>query len=210
MERAKYSTIAALAELITTHPIDYYKTLKQNKISNIKKYILRNPYKGLTSRLIGILPMRITFWSTLDYLKSNKYSTYYIPLIVSTAQTILDVPIEQSKINQMNNMKMLYIPKNFWKGVLFHYQRNILFAYGFYSGGLLFKDNPYAAGLVGGLIGSLISHPFDCLKTYYQSSGNNLVNLKGDFFIRGIIPRTLQSTISMSIGYGTFILLKNA
>ena len=154
--------------------------------------------------------MRITFWSTFDYLKTNKYSPYFIPLIVSTAQTILDIPIEQSKINQMNNKKIYFIPKNFYKGALFHYQRNILFAYGFYFGGLMLNNNPFISGLFGGLVGSVISHPLDCLKTYYQSSKAKQVNFDSRFYLRGIFARTLQSTISMAIGYSCFILLKNA
>lgn len=207
MENIYYSSAAAITELIFTHPIDYYKTLKQNNIKNVKNIILNNPYRGVSSRLIGILPMRISFWTSLDYLKNNKYNPLIIPLLTSTIQTIFDIPIEQLKINLMNRKKYNYIPKNFLKGGMFHYQRNILFTYGFYFG-TNYIDNPFIGGLTGGLIGATISHPLDSLKTFYQS-GNNNPKISKEFLLRGIIPRTSISIISMSIGYGSFIFFKN-
>lgn len=163
MENIYYSSAAAITELVFTHPIDYYKTLKQNNIKNALKFVKHNPYKGVSTRLIGILPMRISFWSSLEYLKQKQVNPYSIPLITSTVQTIFDIPIEQLKTNLMNRKKYNFIPKNFWKGAMFHYQRNILFTYGFYFG-TKNTDNPFIGGLLGGLIGATISHR--CVKVY--------------------------------------------
>lgn len=213
MDNIRNSSISAIIELLVTHPLDYYKTLKQNNIKNIPQKLIKNPYIGIGSRLGGIVPMRIVFWSSFEYLKNKKCSSYLLPLGVSSAQTILDVPIEHIKINQMNNKKILYIPKNFLKGALYHYHRNILFAYGFYGGSLILPkkyNNPFLSGLIGGLIGSVISHPFDCLKTHYQTSNEKMNKFSYNFYIRGIVARSLLCTISMSVGYGCFIFLKNA
>ena len=60
----------------------------------------------------------------------------------------------------------------------------------------------------GGLLGSVLSHPLDSLKTFYQS-GNNNPNITREFLLNGLIPRTSISVISMSIGYGSFIFFKN-
>lgn len=207
MENIYYSSAAAITELVFTHPIDYYKTLKQNNKSNLKKIILSNPYRGVSSRLIGILPMRISFWSSLDYLKNKNYNPLFIPLITSTIQTIIDIPIEQLKINLMNKKSYNYIPENFIKGGLYHYQRNIIFTYGFYLGTQI-TDNAFVGGVSGGLLGSVLSHPLDSLKTFYQS-GNNNPNITREFLLNGLIPRTSISVISMSIGYGSFIFFKN-
>lgn len=212
MENIKNSSISAVVELVITHPIDYFKTLKQNKINNIYSKLYNNPYTGLSSRLIGIVPLRITFWSLSEYLKKHKYNFYSIPLIVSTTQTILDIPIEQTKMNLMNKQKIFNLPKCFWKGCLYHYNRNLFFAYGFYFGKLikpLNKNNYFIDGMIGGLIGSIISHPFDSLKTYYQTTNQPKVNFTFKFYFRGIIARCLLSSISMSVGYSCFMFLQN-
>ena len=206
MENILCSSASAISELIFTHPIDYYKTLKQNNIKNIYKIIYKNPYKGVSSRLVGIVPMRISFWSTLDYLKNNKYNPIIIPLITSTIQTILDVPIEQAKTNLMNRKNITFIPKYWLKGSINHYARNILFTYGFFFATTNI-DNPLFAGLFGGFIGSIISHPFDSLKTFYQS-GNNNPQINYKFLYRGLIPRTSVSFISMGVGFSTFSFFK--
>lgn len=208
MDNIRNSSISAIVELICTHPIDYYKTLKQNNVSNIKQLLLKNPYRGFSARIIGIIPMRMTFWTTLDYLKINKYNNFIIPLIASTTQTLIDLPIEQSKISQMNNKPFYYIPKNFNKGCISHYLRNIIFAYGFFTS-TIFINDPFSAGLIGGGIGAIISHPFDSLKTYYQTNGNNYYKINNfKFYTRGIIPRTFLSILSMAIGYSCFEYLK--
>lgn len=212
MENIYYSSMSAITELIFTHPIDYYKILKQNNTHDIKNIIRKNPYKGISIKLIGILPMRISFWSSLDYLKNHNYSPIIIPLITSTIQTIFDIPAEQLKINLIKNKKLNSIPPGLLKGALFHYKRNIFFTYGFYYGKTLsdnyISNNYFIAGILGGMIGSIISHPFDCLKTFYQSGSTKLI-INKQFIFNGIIPRTSISIISMSTGYTSFMFFKN-
>lgn len=206
MENILCSSASAISELVFTHPLDYYKTMKQNNIKNIFNIIKKNPYKGVSSRLIGIVPMRISFWSTMDYLKKKQYNPIIIPLVTSTIQTILDVPIEQAKTNLMNRKKITFIPKYWIKGSINHYARNILFTYGFFFSTLNI-DNPLVAGLFGGMFGSIISQPFDSLKTFYQS-GKSKPQINLPFLFRGVIPRTSVSFISMGVGFSTFSFFK--
>ena len=57
----KASAISAFTEVLTTHPIDYAKTIVQNNHKKMSgeewKNALKTPYKGVASRLIGIVPI---------------------------------------------------------------------------------------------------------------------------------------------------------
>ena len=66
----KASIISGICEVILTHPIDYVKTIVQNKSKLQFKDLIKGSYKGLSSRLIGIVHMRILFWNSLEYFKA--------------------------------------------------------------------------------------------------------------------------------------------
>lgn len=205
MERLNSAFISGLIELIITHPIDYFKNLYQKKIPKPINVILKNPFLGITPKLIGVIPMRVIFWSSLDYCKSNKYSPLIIPMITSSLQTIIDYPLEQRKMNLIFQPKQL----NYFKAILPHYGRNLLFAYGFfnttqYSG----IDNAFLSGALGGLIGSVISQPLDGLKTHYQSGQLSYPQWILKDYYRGTIARASICLISMSVGFSIFSLLK--
>ena len=57
----KTSLMSGLIEVVATHPLDYTKTILQNnnklKSSDIIEY-LKTPYKGVSSRIFGVVPMR--------------------------------------------------------------------------------------------------------------------------------------------------------
>ena len=76
--RINASIISGIIEVGATHPIDYMKTLFQKNESKINtsqiKNYMKTPYKGVGSRLIGVVPMRILFWNSLDYFKSKGYT----------------------------------------------------------------------------------------------------------------------------------------
>jgi hypothetical protein len=203
MEKIKNSLIAGVVELIVTHPLDYYKNLIQNNYSNPVKRIIINPLVGIKPKIIGLIPMRMSFWLGLDYCNSKKYNLVKTSFLMGTSQIIIDYPLEQLKINQIFNST----PKNYLGAVLPHYGRNLLFVSCFlYSKSKI--DNPFVGGAVGGLVGSIISHPLDSLKTYFQSGQIKYPQWKLKNYFRGLIPRASICLVSMSIGYGVFTFLK--
>ena len=65
-------------------------------------------------------------------------------------------------------------------------------------------------GAVGGLIGSLITHPLDTLKTWYQSGQQNYpVHWNFRNYIQGWKYRCSLNLISMNIGWVIFHRLNN-
>jgi hypothetical protein len=192
--------LSSLVEVCVTHPIDYYKTLKQKGIRNSFEIWRVYPYKGVVTRFIGVVPMRGLYWSSIEYMRENRYPNYVIPFLTSTIQMTVDYPIEQMKINKMMGRRAFHMPSgmNIMSGFTSHYIRNILFTYGFFYGDLFF-GSPF----VGGIIGSLISHPFDTLKTFYQSE-NRIDRLTFDILYRGSFYRTVISMLSLGVGWSVY------
>ncbi len=72
MDKYYAGAISGVIEVILTHPLDYVKTkrqeYKQNNLSlkifyrNLYNGNLKNLYTGVFSRLLGVIPMRLTFW----------------------------------------------------------------------------------------------------------------------------------------------------
>lgn len=203
MEKVKNSFIAGFIELLVTHPIDYYKNLIQKNHSSPIKQIIKNPLLGIKPKIIGIIPMRMTFWLGLDYCNSMNYNLLKTILFIGTSQTLIDYPLEQIKMNQIFNST----PKNYLGAILPHYGRNLLFVSSF----LHFKqkfDNPFIGGALGGVVGSIISQPLDCLKTHYQSGKPNYPIWKLKDYFKGLIPRASICLISMGVGYSVYLKLK--
>ncbi len=211
----KASITSALIEVTATHPIDYVKTVLQNNSDKNKinyKEILKTPYKGVTSRLIGIVPMRVLFWNSLEFFKSKGFNPYYSALATSVIQTAVDYPIEQIKTQQINNNTSII---NSFRNIKIlpaystHLIRNMGFAV--CVNGIIQKDpNSLYLGAIGGLCGSIITHPFDTLKTWYQSGNTNYPKhwLLSDY-MRGWNYRCGVSLISMNIGWIVFHRLKD-
>ena len=62
-KKIQASIISGIAEVTTTYPIDYLKTIRQaNKPLDI---FWSNPYRGSIPRIMGLIPMRIVFWNSL-------------------------------------------------------------------------------------------------------------------------------------------------
>ena len=72
-KRIKASVISGIAEVVATHPIDYWKTVVQSNKS--KSLFKQNPYRGVGVRLLGVVPLRVTFWNTLNYCREKKYDS---------------------------------------------------------------------------------------------------------------------------------------
>ena len=199
---AKAALISAILEVLYTHPIDVIKTHQQN---NVNFKFNTRLLKGILPRAVGIIPIRTSFWTGLHISNElNITDPIYKSLFVSVLQTSIDTPIENMKIKQiynLNNTKLL-------KGVLPHYMRNSLFLYSFIKSNE-YIDNKALAGFSGGLVGSVLSHPFDYYKTLIQS-GNKITKENYYKVFKGIGARTVLSCLSMSIGNWSYnYLLEN-
>ena len=193
------ASLSSIAEVITTHPLDYAKTLQQNNSFNFNN-LIKQPYTGISSRILGIIPLRIIYWNSIDYFSSLNYSSLNTGVLTSILQTTIDYPIEQIKINKMLNTKIYFNHL----GCLTLLLRNTIFAVIFTSSVNNIEDKRYN-GAIGGFLGSLLSHPIDTLKTHYQA-GNNYFPSKWTIknYFRGWYYRCGVSLIGMNVGYYTY------
>jgi hypothetical protein len=144
-------------------------------------------YSGITPRLIGIIPMRIVYWTTMIKMNTlvineKPIIKYLLPgLIAGSIQTIIDNPIEILKIQLMTKEKHIKLKinniKNLYVGFTASLLRNSIFAIVVSSivnvNTNYFKnDNKFIVGAFGGLLGSILSHPFDTIKTELQRFKN--------------------------------------
>jgi solute carrier family 25 2-oxodicarboxylate transporter 21 len=185
--------LSGLIEVSVSHPFDRMKTKCQESMLQHKSISLKHAfnemykeksfYKGFVPRILGIVPMRLVYWGSLitmnDFTKdTNKLSKYIIPgLVAGSVQTLVDNPIEVMKIKLMTSTNNININdinyKLLYKGFNACLARNILFAIpvGICTRLCIF-DNSFLAGATGGIIGSIISHPLDVLKTEMQRHGS--------------------------------------
>ena len=237
------SSISGIIEVCVSHPLDRIKTQMQivalnnssqiNIISIIKNIYhtnkLKGFYVGILPRLIGIVPMRLTYWSTMtfssNYFLHNNASNLTLNLlpglITGIAQSIIDNPIEVMKIKLMAknpnikmNMKINIKINNLYQGFGYLLGRNILFAIPVaHSIKTYGKENPFLAGAIGGLIGSIISHPFDVIKTEKQRHTYNHIHNPSQITLRklftGLSMRCSLSFVNMGVGFVVFNYINN-
>ena len=211
--RIKASIISGIMEVGVTHPLDYIKTVLQsrtgtnnsNSIRTIK--LLKTPYKGIASKLIGTIPMRILFWCSVDNFNNKGYSPVISALFTSIIQTTIDYPIEQIKTQKMINNKSIgnsFKNINFYGAILPHLFRNISFAI---TVNCIIQTKPDSTyhGAIGGFVGSIISQPLDNLKTHYQTGNISFPkHWKFNNYIVGWNYRASVSLLSMNIGWITY------
>lgn len=214
----KSALFASICEIVIVHPIDVFKIhYQQNsnfKFKTFMNYNFNTKYRGFISRSMGILPMRTTFWVSQDLanknISLNNSILNYITksTFVSFAQTLIDCPIENMKIGKINNKKIKFNFKFFYKGFSPNLIRNNIFAFnviGFNKLGDEYDCNKFISGSIGGLLGSIISQPFDYIKTLRQSDKNikfyDIFNIKHKkYFMNGCTARSLVCFMSMGIG----------
>ena len=99
-------------------------------------------------RVLGIVPLRIVYWNSINYFSKRLSSNTY-RFIYCFFTNLIDYPIEQIKINKMLN-------KNFFNpmGYISLLSRNIIFAIGF-AISINSIENKNYNGAVGGFVGSL-------------------------------------------------------
>ena len=207
------SLFSGIVEVIATHPLDYAKTILQNNPNSKLKDYIKTPYKGVTSRLIGVVPMRILFWNSLDYFKNLGYNPILAGLYTSIIQTCVDFPIEQIKTQQINknNYNLITSFKNskIFPSYTSHLARNAGFAIIVNE---IIQKNPDSLyyGAIGGFMGSLLTHPFDSLKTWYMSGNKNYpTHWTFKEYMKGWHYRCGVSLISMNIGWIVYHRLSN-
>lgn len=137
------SILSSCGELLTTYPIDYLKILRQSNLSPKKRHGLffSNPYRGITSRIWGVIPARMSFWSSLHYCQQSptiSTSAVKSSLVISSCQTIFDYPIEQIKVQRMLSHQPIPIRKCFYTSTLIPgytalLSRNVFFMFGYFQ-----------------------------------------------------------------------------
>lgn len=217
--------ISGIIEIICVHPIEYYKTVKQLNDGNHSfiKYTqikgIKDVYKGFFPRLIGIIPLRTVFWGTLNstenLLKQNNVNQKYIPLIAGfvsgIAQTTIDCPIENIKTKNMVNENLTKIR---FYGFLPNLGRNVFFSMIFNTQKKKMdnnKNNNILIGLICAIPASILTQPFDYLKTKKQFYGKHKTIKKIiqetnhiKYYWKGGTSRLLVTCLSMSIGLSVF------
>tara|TARA_B100000902_G_C27318087_1_gene922562 strand:- start:53 stop:817 length:765 start_codon:yes stop_codon:yes gene_type:complete len=200
MDKYYAGAISGIIEVLITHPFDYIKTKRQeyaqkkilnrNFFKTIYNNNFLNLYTGMSSRLIGIIPMRLTFWgvqgSTCDYLKNNKINSKFNFLIIGTlggfSQSVIDNQIELIKISKMTNNKLSF--KNLMKfnGFMPTLYRNVIFAnfiaYSCFS--IEHNDiyDKFISSASAGFIASILTQPLDYVKTIKQRQSDTIINGK--------------------------------
>ena len=226
--------ISGIVEVTCTHPIDYMKIMKQQNHS--LRYIVSNTpfpqyYSGYVPRVLGIIPVRFTFWGTQSYIQTllkthhihSKYNFMLIGTGAACMQSIVDTPVEIAKIALMTEKrKTLPQISELSKGFGPTLFRNILFANcvsycchhmkGKYSHKNI---ETFVSAGIGGLVGGVISQPLDYVKTQKQlpvpdkrSSMQILREESWSTLFRGGSYRALLGMSTMGVGYFTYTILK--
>lgn len=147
-------------------------------------------YAGFVPRLLGVVPMRVTFWGTQSIAKHRIDDAFpLVPqlarvlatgTIAGTAQTVIDAPIEAMKIRAMTSGRNVSLMEVLRGGRLPGFAptlaRNVVFAGAFATGLYLGADDSaldqaMIRGAGAGLVASIVSQPLDFVKTVAQMEG---------------------------------------
>ena len=201
--------IIGCTELLATYPIDYLKTLRQS--GNNNRLFWSNPYRGVTSRFAAIIPVRMVFWGSYSITQTQKWSPNKSALFMAICETAVDFPPEQVKVQRMLSPKPLSIRQCFvrhsvYPSITSLFSRNLLFMWCYQHVYQSTKDSSYWSASIAGAVGSIISHPFDTLKTHYQSQlSQGRTQLDWSYFtvrtvFRGCGYRCVANFIGMGLG----------
>ena len=167
---------SGLVEVCITHPFDTYKTHAQ-----VNSTLPWKPYAGVGPRLLGVVPMRTLFWSSMMALKDQP--PLLAGTIIGTLQTIVDAPVENAKI-----ASMLQVKTSPFRGFVPHCARNVGFACA------VAATFTHGFAPLGAFVGTILTHPLDTIKTGAQSG------LVRSSIWSGVVPRTTQAVVAMSVG----------
>lgn len=206
--RIKSSIVSGIIEVLATHPLDYAKTLVQNNNKSLTlDQFLKKPYKGMGSRLLGIVPMRVIFWNSLTYFKNKNYNPITAGMLTAIIQTTIDYPIEQIKIQKMisdSSLKNAFYKPGLIPGFFTTLGRNTGFAM-ILNGIISRNEKSYYHAAIGGFVGAVATQPLDSLKTWYQVGNSNYPkNWTLNDYYRGWYFRAGISLVSMNVGWLIF------
>lgn len=226
-------SLSGIIEVSVSHPIDRIKTEMQalaltNSNSSIRSAVkniyntrggIFGFYSGIIPRLFGIIPMRLTYWGTMKTMNNatkhqNTMVQYFVPGIVTgCVQTIIDNPIEVLKVKLMTGAKSVKIG-NLYDGFSPCVMRNVMFAIPVCICTKVFgSEHPFIAGATGGFLGSMISQPFDVIKTEMQRySKDKIVKSQKEIFMdiyrknpislwSGVTMRATLGCVNMGVGF---------
>ena len=192
---------------------------------------IMNLYSGLFSRMVGIVPMRLSFWgvqgTVKDYLDrhkiKNKLNFMLIGSLGGSVQSLIDNQIEIVKINQMTGKNISINEMIKFKGLAPTLYRNIGFAncVAFSCFNIKHESNieKFYYSAFAGLFGSVITQPLDYVKTIKHRAeptylnGKNIKNLntfhilkkvykhKPSNLFTGVLARSGLSFFTMGIGF---------
>lgn len=237
--------LSGIVEVAFTYPLDYLKVKKQEHVQNniktnffttLKNEKNLNLYRGVGSRLLGVAPIRFTFWgvqnSSSSFLTNNQtyksitknYSIQNEKLVRGTisgilggfCQTLIDNPVENYKIQKIvncakPNLKDIII-NNY--GFVPNLYRNIGFASAISVIAIQNNTNDdftnFALASTSAVIGTLITQPFDYVKTLQQRLQQNTntsatiqkaLKTQPSSLYSGCFNRSSLNFLSMGIGY---------
>ncbi len=219
------ASFSGVIEVTLTHPLDVIKTLKQQNSSNFKyPNNFLGYYRGYGPRMVGAVPMRTLFWTCqyiyfkeLEEHYSKNKATMMAGIGAGATQTIIDTPLELVKIQMISGKTLREsLKNNIFSGFTYNLYRNSIFT-AFVAYSLYFsKENKWYHMALGGFIGSVVSQPFDYMKTLKQS--NQQISFKilfkhfsyhRKYLLVGTWNRALMAFINMGIGGYVFKFFAN-
>jgi len=233
-----------IMEILLTMPLDYIKNLKQNKndknILSIIKKIYKNKgiigfYYGSTPMIIQTLAKTSLRFTLYNYLKNNlntKNNILHSSMITGFCEGLfLIAPTDRIKLynqfhkndslyNSIKNIKNKYGFSSFFKGSSFSIIKNTIgISTRFITYEYLKKNNTpiLLNGFLSGIVSSIISHPFDTIKTNIQINNKkepiykeitNIYNKGGLLgFMKGFTPRVIRVGMAQMIIFTTYDIL---
>jgi hypothetical protein len=207
------------------------KTTIGPALSNILKE--KSFYRGYVPRIVGIGPMRMSFWGSMDIMENVWLRSYnqrkvkpielnkYIELAIvgifgSICQTVIDSQIEYFKTAKISGNHTDFV--QLLRGFAPTLARNMGFAVVFKNvtyeqKKIIGSDNVYINKLlvpgVGGAVASLATQFLDNAKTVVQANNNvtfreALMQINRRNFMRGAVPRATLGFFNMGIGFFAF------
>jgi hypothetical protein len=249
--------LSGICEVTITHPLDVIKTNMQYKIAKMTQGTkgdsmiqssyadithryrvqgLAGLYPGYLPRVLGILPMRATFWgvqyTSYEHLKSYDITKNNRILLAGvlggSAQTLIDNPIEviKTRIITSNRTNYSKSPSIYYAGFGPTLIRNIGFMVVFNKFSTAYPTDDYRIKFVmsglGGFVGSIVTQPIDYVKTQMHAASYDTKNHRPAIHIflstlshsprilmTGAIPRATLGFINMGVGFTVFTFLKD-
>jgi solute carrier family 25 carnitine/acylcarnitine transporter 20/29 len=187
-----YGLFGGFTGTLISHPIDTIKTRIQSKTFVTITDALKagKLYNGLTPPLVGIMLEKSIVFGFYDKSRQYGLNNFWSGIIGGFASTVIVTPIDRLKIHFQNNEKTkinLQMYKTLYKGFIPTIFRETP-GFGIYFTTYNYLNNNYnnkksllnnfIYGSLSGLSAWLFIYPSDLIKTKYQATKQEHVNLK--------------------------------